>query len=86
MLPLIQNADAAAELIAKAFAAKPFDYWRQHLKTMKGQWAPFQSLIDLADDEQAIANDMIAEVELASGGTAVQRRARAASSSTTNRW
>ena len=68
VLPLIQNADAAAELIAKAFAGKPFEYWRQHLKTMKGQWAPFQSLIDLADDEQAIANDMIAEVELASGG------------------
>jgi crotonobetainyl-CoA:carnitine CoA-transferase CaiB-like acyl-CoA transferase len=68
VLPLIQNADAAAELIAKAFAGKPFDYWRQHLKTMKGQWAPFQSLIDLADDEQALANDMVAEVELASGG------------------
>ncbi|OBG37398.1 carnitine dehydratase [Mycobacterium alsense] len=68
VLPLIQNADAAAELIAKAFAAKPFDYWRQHLKTMKGQWAPFQSLLDLADDEQALANDMVAEVELASGG------------------
>src|SRR5271166_3179533 len=68
VLPLIQNADAAAELIAKAVAAMPFDYWRQHLKTMKGQWAPFQSLLDLANDEQAIANDMIAEVELASGG------------------
>jgi crotonobetainyl-CoA:carnitine CoA-transferase CaiB-like acyl-CoA transferase len=68
VLPLIQNADAAAELIAKAFAGQSFDYWRQHLKTMKGQWAPFQSLVDLANDEQAIANDMIAEVELASGG------------------
>jgi crotonobetainyl-CoA:carnitine CoA-transferase CaiB-like acyl-CoA transferase len=68
VLPLIQNAAAAAELITKAFAAKPFEYWRQHLKTMKGQWAPFQSLLDLASDEQAIANDMIAEVELASGG------------------
>jgi len=68
VLPLIQHADAAAELIAKAFAARPFDYWRHHLKTMKGQWAPFQSLIDLFDDEQAIANDMIAEVELASSG------------------
>ncbi|MCV7411933.1 carnitine dehydratase [Mycobacterium florentinum] len=68
VLPLIQNANAAAELIAKAFAAKPFEYWRQHLKTMKGQWAPFQSLIDLASDEQAIANDMIAEVEVAAGG------------------
>lgn len=68
VLPLIQNAGAAAELIGKAFAAKPFDYWRQHLKTMKGQWAPFQSLLDLVDDEQAVANDMISEVELASGG------------------
>lgn len=68
VLPLIQNADAAAELIAKAFAGKPFEYWRRHLKTMKGQWAPFQSLLDLVDDEQAIANDMIAEVEVASGG------------------
>ena len=68
VLPLIQNAGEAAELIGKAFAAKPFDYWRQHLKTMKGQWAPFQSLLDLANDEQAIANDMISEVELASGG------------------
>jgi crotonobetainyl-CoA:carnitine CoA-transferase CaiB-like acyl-CoA transferase len=68
VLPLIQNADAAAELIAKAIADKPFEYWRQHLKTMKGQWAPFQSLIDLGTDEQAIANDMIVEVESAAGG------------------
>lgn len=68
VLPLIQNADAAGKLIADALARKPFAYWRQHLKTMKGQWAPFQSLLDLAEDEQAIANDMIAEVELASGG------------------
>ncbi|ORW72962.1 CaiB/BaiF CoA transferase family protein [Mycobacterium saskatchewanense] len=68
VLPLIQNADAAAELIAEAFARKPFDYWRQHLKTMRGQWAPFQSLLDLAADEQAIANDMVAELELAGGG------------------
>jgi crotonobetainyl-CoA:carnitine CoA-transferase CaiB-like acyl-CoA transferase len=68
VLPLIQNADAATELITNAFAAKPFEYWRQRLKTLKGQWAPFQSLIDLATDEQALANDMIAEVEVASGG------------------
>ncbi len=68
VMPLIQNAGAAAELIRKAFVAKPFDYWRQHLKTMKGQWAPFQSLLDLTEDEQAIANDMISEVEVAGGG------------------
>jgi len=68
VLPLIQNADAAAELITKAIAAKPFDHWRRHLKTMKGQWAPFQSLVDLADDEQAVANDMIVELQTPGGG------------------
>ncbi len=69
VLPLIQNADAAAALITAAIVAKPFDFWREHLKTLKGQWAPFQSLIGLTNDEQAITNDMIVEVELASGGT-----------------
>ncbi|MDY6996551.1 MAG: CoA transferase [Actinomycetota bacterium] len=68
VMPLIQNAEAGVELIAEAIAAKPFEYWRQHLKTMKGQWAPFQSLVDLATDEQAIANDMIVEVEASDGG------------------
>ena len=68
VLPLIQNASAAAELVAEAIRSKPFEYWRQHLKTMKGQWAPFQSLLDLTSDEQAIANDMIVEVEASDGG------------------
>jgi crotonobetainyl-CoA:carnitine CoA-transferase CaiB-like acyl-CoA transferase len=64
---LIENAKAASDLIVEAFGGKPFAYWRQHLKTMKGQWAPIQSLIDLASDEQAIANDMIIEVEATEG-------------------
>ena len=68
VMPLMENAEAASELIAAAIGSKPFEYWRQHLKTMKGQWAPFQSLVDLATDEQAIANDMIVEVEAADGG------------------
>jgi hypothetical protein len=27
----------------KAFAGKPFVYWRHHLRTMKGEWAPIQN-------------------------------------------
>ena len=65
---LIQNSKAASDLIVQAFAGKPFAYWRQHLKTLKGQWAPFQSLLDLAADEQALANDMICEVEAGDRG------------------
>src|SRR5215831_14786868 len=59
---LIANAKAASDLIVKAMASKPFAYWRQHLKTMKGQWAPIQSLIDLTTDSQALANDMIVDL------------------------
>ncbi|MET0180637.1 MAG: CoA transferase [Novosphingobium sp.] len=65
---LIENAGAGSDILVKAFAEKPFDYWRQHLKTMKGQWAPIQSFADLLTDEQALANDMVIEVEAGDGG------------------
>jgi crotonobetainyl-CoA:carnitine CoA-transferase CaiB-like acyl-CoA transferase len=65
---LIENSGAASDLIVKAIGAKPFEYWRQHLKTMKGQWAPIQSLQDLTTDTQALANDMLVELESADGG------------------
>ncbi|MBV8965206.1 MAG: CoA transferase, partial [Mycobacteriaceae bacterium] len=68
VLPLVENAAAAAELIAEAIRSKPFEYWCRHLKTMKGQWAPFQSFLDLTTDEQAIADDMVVEIEAADGG------------------
>ncbi len=62
-LALMENSAAANELITEAFAAKPFDYWCEHLKTMKGQWAAVQTFLDLGDDEQAIANDAFMQVE-----------------------
>ena len=65
---LMSNWKEASELMVAAFASQPFAYWRQHLKTLKGQWAPIQSLLDLASDEQALANDMLFEVEAGDGG------------------
>ena len=65
---LMENAGAASDIVLKAIAAKPFDYWRQHLKTLKGQWAPVQSFQDLLTDDQAVANDMVIEVEASDGG------------------
>ncbi|MET1756728.1 CoA transferase [Novosphingobium sp. RD2P27] len=59
---LMENSVAASEIIAAAFATRPFGYWREHLKTMKGQWAAVQSLLDLGDDPQANANDAFIEV------------------------
>ena len=65
---LFKNSAAASEILVAAFAKQSFEYWRQHLKTFKGQWAPVQSIADLLTDEQALANDMILEVEGADGG------------------
>jgi crotonobetainyl-CoA:carnitine CoA-transferase CaiB-like acyl-CoA transferase len=66
------NWKEAGELIVTAISKKPFEYWRQHLKTMKGQWAPVQSLLDITTDEQALANDMLFEVEAADGGAPIK--------------
>ena len=67
-LKLFENSKAASDLMVEAFAKKPFAHWREHLKSMKGQWAPIQSFLELINDEQAVANDMIIEVEAADGG------------------
>jgi crotonobetainyl-CoA:carnitine CoA-transferase CaiB-like acyl-CoA transferase len=63
VLSLFRNWEAAGILITAAIAGKTYTYWRQHLRTMKGQWAPAQSQSELVQDEQAVANDMIVEVE-----------------------
>ncbi|MCC2980284.1 CaiB/BaiF CoA transferase family protein [Sphingomonas sp. IC4-52] len=65
---LMENAAAAYDLVVKAFAQHPFAYWLDRLKTMKGQWSPYQSVYDVACDEQVLANDLIFEVEPADGG------------------
>ncbi|TAL02777.1 MAG: CoA transferase [Rhodospirillaceae bacterium] len=65
---LMTNWADASALMVQAIAKKPFAYWCKHLKTMKAQWAPCQSFLDLVNDEQALANDMIIEVEAGDGG------------------
>ncbi|CAN7301697.1 CoA transferase [Phenylobacterium sp. LjRoot219] len=69
---LLANAQAAGEQVAKAFAGESMDYWRGRLGTMRGQWAAFQSVLDLATDEQALANDMLIEVEAVDGGPPIR--------------
>jgi crotonobetainyl-CoA:carnitine CoA-transferase CaiB-like acyl-CoA transferase len=69
---LMKNWEAASEVIRDAIASKPFGYWREHLRTLQGQWAPVQSLMDIATDEQALANDMLLEVDSIDGGPPVK--------------
>jgi crotonobetainyl-CoA:carnitine CoA-transferase CaiB-like acyl-CoA transferase len=65
---LFDNAAPAGALITEAISKQTFEYWRQHLKTYSGQWAPIQNIKELLTDDQTIANDMIIEVEGADGG------------------
>lgn len=69
---LMKNWEAASQLIVAKFAEKPFAYWREHLKTMSGQWAPVLDLMQIAEDEQALANDMLFEVEASDGGEPIK--------------
>ena len=69
---LMANAAEAYPLVAKAIAGQTFAYWTQHLKTMRGQWAAYQSPADIGSDEQVLANDLIFEVESADGGKPIR--------------
>ncbi|MBW2942535.1 CaiB/BaiF CoA transferase family protein [Zhongshania aquimaris] len=69
---LIENWETASQIIQGAFATQTLAYWRTHLRTYSGQWAPVQSLLDIATDEQALANDMLFEVESADGGDPIK--------------
>ena len=64
---LMENWQDAAEILNRQFALHDFAYWREAMKAFTGQWAPFQSLLDLAHDEQALANDMLIEVDPGDG-------------------
>jgi crotonobetainyl-CoA:carnitine CoA-transferase CaiB-like acyl-CoA transferase len=69
---LRENSSEISDLITRAFASQTFDYWRERLKTMKGQWAAVQSFLDLGQDEQAIANDAFFAVAPADGSDPVR--------------
>ncbi|GHA05055.1 CaiB/BaiF CoA transferase family protein [Novosphingobium arvoryzae] len=69
---LWENSAAAFAEVKRAIAAKPFAYWLQRLKTMKGQWAAYQSPADIVHDEQVQANGWIFEVDSADGGAPIK--------------
>jgi crotonobetainyl-CoA:carnitine CoA-transferase CaiB-like acyl-CoA transferase len=67
-----ENATAAFGLIKAAIKSDTLKHWTERLKTMRGQWAAFQSVFDVASDEQVLANGFIFEVESADGGPPIR--------------
>lgn len=69
---LFANCVEAFDLIKGIVAEKPFAYWVERLKTMRGQWAPFQNVLEATSDPQAIANGTIFEIEAADQGPPIR--------------
>ena len=65
---VMANWEAASDLISAAFAAQPMSYWVERFATLRGQWAPYQNLLQVGQDPQVRANNMIIEVEANVGG------------------
>jgi crotonobetainyl-CoA:carnitine CoA-transferase CaiB-like acyl-CoA transferase len=58
-----ENSTELSDKVSAAIAQKPLAYWKEHLRTFTGQWAAVQNSAEVAADEQALANDMLFEVE-----------------------
>jgi crotonobetainyl-CoA:carnitine CoA-transferase CaiB-like acyl-CoA transferase len=58
---LYANGAAAAELVAAAIAAQPMSHWKERLRTVRGQWAPVQDSVEIADDPMVVANGYLLE-------------------------
>ncbi len=53
----------------RPIAAKPYAYWRDHLQTLEGPWAPAQDPVEVAADPQLRANGVLLPVVDAEGTT-----------------
>lgn len=64
---LTENSAAAREIVADAIKTKTLAQWRQKFSTLKGQWAPLQNVLELAEDEQVRANGYVQGAETSAG-------------------
>jgi crotonobetainyl-CoA:carnitine CoA-transferase CaiB-like acyl-CoA transferase len=64
------RAENNTECIARldeAFGSQPLDHWRKVLADFEGVWTPFQTLDELYDDPQAIANGYLPTMTAGNG-------------------
>jgi crotonobetainyl-CoA:carnitine CoA-transferase CaiB-like acyl-CoA transferase len=64
---LFSNGAEAAALVAEAFMTADQATWKERLRGIKGQWAPVQDSLDIADDPMVEANGYIGEAKTADG-------------------
>jgi crotonobetainyl-CoA:carnitine CoA-transferase CaiB-like acyl-CoA transferase len=61
------NAGACTDVLDEAFGARPLAYWKDALADFDGVWTAFQTLAELYDDPQVVANGYLPAAELDQG-------------------
>jgi len=62
-----QNCVECITLLDEAFAAHPLSHWREVLEDFAGAWSPFQTLDELYEDPQVVANGYLPTMTAANG-------------------
>jgi crotonobetainyl-CoA:carnitine CoA-transferase CaiB-like acyl-CoA transferase len=75
---LAAHASEAVVILREAFAKRTLAQWTERFQTLRGQWAPVQNTLEVAEDPQVRANGYIVETRTKQGtpfelvGTPVQ--------------
>ena len=62
-----QHAEACIARLDEAFGAHPLSYWRERLDDFEGVWAPFQTLDELYEDAEVVANGYLPSMTAGNG-------------------
>lgn len=59
-----ENAEACMKMLDEEFGRRTFAEWKELLGSFDAPWAPVQSVLELLDDPQVLANGYVGEVEI----------------------
>jgi crotonobetainyl-CoA:carnitine CoA-transferase CaiB-like acyl-CoA transferase len=62
-----ENVEECVARLDAAFGARPLAHWRTVLDTFEGVWSPFQTLDELYEDVQVVANGYLPTMTAANG-------------------
>ncbi len=71
-LGVFNNQTEVYDRVTAAIASHDLAYWNEKLKHVGWQWAAYNDGLDIGKDEQALANDVIYEVESIDGGKPIR--------------
>ena len=62
-----ENCEAVVTMLDEAFESQPLSYWKEHLADFSGVWAPYQTLDELYEDPQVLANGYLPTMQASNG-------------------